>query len=633
MTIVKILPEILSNQIAAGEVVQRPSSVVKELVENSIDAGSKNIIIEIAKGGKSLIRVSDDGCGLLRDDALLSMERYATSKIFTKQDLFCISTMGFRGEALPSIASISKFCIVTRTDRSDIGTKIEILGGKIRDVSDAGAPVGTMVEVKDLFFNTPARKKFLKTDNTENSHIIDTISGMALGNPDIGFRLFINSKLYKNFSSSDSLFSRSINVLGKDTADKLYKLDFKSSEIKIHGFCSNPLVTRSSASKIFLFVNSRLVYDRGFIAAVFKGYQQRIMKGRYPLGAFFIDIAHDQVDINVHPSKREIKFFNPQSVYQQVSKTIADTLSFAQQDIKAYSKVKIIPEARFEFIDNTFQPESKQNEKQELQFNSVDREPIQPDQVESYQVKFSQTRLNQTDKVEQPVKEWHQDTTHSSISSSHKAKSEPGFSPFTPHSPNFTPQTSSLKIIGQTMGTYIIAEDQNALLLIDQHAAHERIVYEKLKKRYKTLNVQSQNLIAPEILELNFKEADLLLEILDDLKALGMIIEPFGDTSFVIKSVPAIIDEKEIKPIVLDMLETGLDKKNQFSKETWLDNCLILMACHGSIRANAALNEEEIKALLFDLENCENSRHCPHGRPIVVTFTKKQMGKLFKRVL
>ncbi len=626
MTIVKILPEILSNQIAAGEVVQRPSSVVKELIENSIDAGSKNIIIEIVRGGKSLIRVCDDGCGLLRDDALLSMERYATSKIFTKQDLFSISTMGFRGEALPSIASISKFCLVTRTDKSDIGTKIEMLGGKIRDVSDAGAPVGTMVEVKDLFFNTPARKKFLKTDNTEKSHIIDTISGMALGNPGIGFRLFINKKLYKNFSPSDSLFSRSINVLGKDTADKLYKLDFKSSEIKIHGFCSNPLVTRSSSAKIFLFVNSRLVYDRGLISAIFRGYQQRIMKGRYPLGSFFIDIAHDQVDVNVHPSKREIKFFNPQNVYQQVSKTIADTLSCAQQDIKAYSKANIIPEERFKFIDNTFQPDSKQNKNQGLQSNPVGQEPIEPEQVDFYQVKFNQGIPDLADKIEQPVMEWHQEKIHSNISNSHKTTLEPDF-------PNMTPQTSPLKIIGQVMGTYIIVEDANSLLLIDQHAAHERIVYEKLKKRYKTLNVQSQNLIAPEILELNFKEADLLLEILDDLKAFGMIIEPFGDTSFVIKSVPAIIDEKEIKPIFLDMLEAGLNKKDKFSKEAWLDNCLILMACHGSIRANAALNKKEIQALLTDLENCENSCHCPHGRPIIATFTKKQMEKLFKRVL
>jgi len=237
MTTIRILPEILSNQIAAGEVVERPSSVVKELVENCIDAGSTSITIEVVNGGKSLIRVSDNGIGLSRDDALLSIERYATSKLFTKNDLFAISTMGFRGEALPSIASVSKFSIVTRTKKSSVGTRIDIAGGKMLNVSDTGAPVGTMVEVNKLFFNTPARRKFLKSNNTEISHIIDTIYGMALGNYHIQFRLFINKKLQKNFSLSDDLFQRSVRILGKDVADRLYKLEFEDSLLRIHGYC------------------------------------------------------------------------------------------------------------------------------------------------------------------------------------------------------------------------------------------------------------------------------------------------------------------------------------------------------------------------------------------------------------
>jgi len=629
MTTVKILPEILSNQIAAGEVVQRPSSVVKELVENSIDAGSKSITIEIVKGGKSLIRVSDDGCGLARDDALLSIERYATSKIFKKEDLFSISTMGFRGEALPSIASISKFCLVTRTKDSDIGTRIEIMGGKIRDVSDAGAPAGTMVEVKNLFFNTPARKKFLKTDNTETSHVIDAISGMALGNPGIQIRLFLNNRLHKSFSSSDDLFARSVNVLGKDTADKLYRLDFTTPSLHIHGLCSNPLVTRSTSSKIFLFVNNRLVYDRGFISAIFRGYRQRIMKGRFPLGVFFIDIAFDQVDVNVHPSKREIKFFNAQKVYVSVSQTIENRLSREQQNVTAYSKVRTIPEERFEYVDNTLK---------------VD--PPAPDHTQFDQTGSEQTAPEQTNRVEEPVTDW-QSTFEPDVSSpvlqtpipapqtSHSTSHN---SPLTFHpsqlkfyGSNLKSQISNLTILGQTMGTYIMVESQNTLMLVDQHAAHERIVYEKLKKRYKSLNVQSQNLVVPETLELNFKEADHLLKIVDDLKAIGMVIEPFGDTTFVIKSVPSIIDEKEIKPVILEILENSLNRKDKFSQHEWLDQCLILMACHSSVRANATLNQKEIQQLFFDLENCENSRHCPHGRPIIVILTKKQIEKLFKR--
>ena len=332
MTTIRILPEILSNQIAAGEVVQRPSSIVKELVENSIDAGATSISVEIEKGGKSLIRVSDNGCGLLRDDALLSIERYATSKIFTKEDLFSISTMGFRGEALPSIASVSKFTLVTRTKKSDVGTRIDMVGGKIRDVSDAGAPVGTMVEVKHLFFNTPARKKFLKSDNTETSHIADMISGMALGNSHIQFRLFLNKNLTKNFSLSDDLFQRSINVLGKDVSKNLYKIEYTDDFMGIKGFAVDPKVFRSSSSKIFLFVNNRLIYDRGLVSAIFQGYKGRLMKGKFPLAVLFIQIPFDQVDVNVHPSKREIKFFDHQRVYQAVAREIGKTLLKSQEN-------------------------------------------------------------------------------------------------------------------------------------------------------------------------------------------------------------------------------------------------------------------------------------------------------------
>lgn len=593
MTIVRILPEILSNQIAAGEVVERPSSVVKELVENAVDAGSTRIVIEVARGGKSFIRVSDNGIGLSRDNALLAIERYATSKIFTSEDLFSISTFGFRGEALPSIASVSKFRLVTRTKDSDIGTRIDIAGGKIQNVSDAGAPVGTMVEVKSLFFNTPARKKFLKSDQTENSHIADAISGMALGNAHIQFKLFLNNTLQKSFSLSDDLFQRSIRVLGRDVADKLYPLEFSDDVIHVHGYCANPTITRSTSSKIFLFVNNRLVYDRGLISAIFQGYRGRIMKGRFPLGVFFIDIAFDQVDVNVHPSKREIKFFNAQRVYQTVSETIGAVVSREQQNMAAYSKARI---EKFNYADKAF-------------------------------------ALDKMNKVEQTTLDW------PTVPGEDKKRFASGQAlqkiplDFTYHNLKPKTQNSKPRVIGQILGTYILAESKDGLMLVDQHAAHERIVYENLKCRYQSLKVQSQTLAVPETLELNFKEADLLSSILAELNSLGMMIEPFGDTTFIIKAVPAIMDEKEIKPVVLEILETALVKKNNFSKQDWLEDCLVSMACHGAIRANLSLDPREMEKLLADLEQCENPRHCPHGRPIMITWSKNQIEKLFKRVL
>ncbi len=595
MTTVRILPEILSNQIAAGEVVERPSSVVKELVENSMDAKASAITIEVEKSGKSLIRVSDNGIGLSRDDALLSIERYATSKIFTKEDLFSISTMGFRGEALPSIASVSKFTMVTRPENKNTGTRIEILGGKVHQVSDIGAPVGTMVEVKDLFFNTPARKKFLKSDNTEISHISDGIAGMALGHPNIHFRLFSNKGLQKNFPSSDSLFQRTVNVLGPEVSQKMNEMHYSDDGLSISGYCVHPDIVRNSASRIFLFVNQRLVYDRGLISAIFQGYRGRLMKGKYPLVALFIDISFDEVDVNVHPAKREVRFFNHQRVYQAVSEAVANSFLPVRKRISGYPTPEIA------------QP--------------------QPISTVLYSERFVFTREKELSKVEQSVREWGVKDKHSFMESE-RADSQKADS-----SDNMFSQTFPFRIIGQVMGTYILAESEAGLLLIDQHAAHERIVYEALKKKLKFSGMAGQKLLIPETMELSHKESDLLSSLIPDLLSLGIEIEPFGGTTFVIKSVPFIISEKEMKPILLEIIEKTLVEKDEFSKDRWLDDCLILMACHKSVRANYKMNVMEMQTLLKDLETCDNPMHCPHGRPVKVTMTKNEIEKLFKRIV
>ncbi|MFA5905483.1 MAG: DNA mismatch repair endonuclease MutL [Desulfobacula sp.] len=596
MTTVRILPEILSNQIAAGEVVERPSSVVKELVENSIDAKASAITIEIEKSGKSLIRVSDDGIGLSKDDALLSIERYATSKIFTKEDLFSISTMGFRGEALPSIASVSKMTMVTRPENRDIGTRIEILGGKVHDVSDIGAPVGTLVEVKDLFFNVPARKKFLKSDNTEMSHISDGIAGMALGHPDIRFRLFSNKILQKNFPSGDSLFQRSVHVLGTDVSRKMNEVRFSEDGITLSGYCVHPDIVRNSAAKIFLFVNRRLVYDRGLIAAIFQGYRGRLMKGRYPLVVLFIDIAFDEVDVNVHPTKREVRFFNHQQVYEAVSKAIGNSFSTVRPDISGYAP-----------------PETRQ--------------PLSVKPAPSLE-RFVFTLKEEPPKIEQSAIAWGSPKNNPANDEQTRTKI-----PIADSCVKMFTRPDPPKIIGQVMGTYILAESDAGLMLIDQHAAHERIVYEALKKKMTSSGMISQELIVPETMELNYKESDVLLSLMSDLSTLGIEVEPFGGTTFVIKSIPSIIAQKEMKPILTEIIERVLIEKDQFSKDGWLDECLILMACHKAVRANLKMNMMEMQNLLKDLEACDNPQHCPHGRPIVITMSKNDLEKLFKRIV
>ncbi len=593
MTTVRILPELLSNQIAAGEVVERPSSVVKELVENSIDAGASAITIEIEKSGKSLIRVSDDGIGLSRDDALLSIERYATSKIFKTEDLFCISTMGFRGEALPSIASVSKFTLVTRAENKDTGTRIEILGGKVRNVSDVGAPVGTMVEVKDLFFNTPARKKFLKSDNTEISHISDAIAGIALGHPNIRFRLFSNKSLHKNFPASDHLFPRAVNVLGTEVSKKMTEIRYSGTGLTLSGYCVFPDIVRNTGSRIFLFVNRRLVYDRGLISAIFQGYRGRLMKGKYPLVVLFIEIPFDAVDVNVHPTKREVRFFNHQEVYEAVFRAVDHALSNARKEGSRGQTAELEKPPHLQ----GFYPEGPMFERDSPGVEQGARAWGYPEKKF-----FEKAPAKRESLIPEPIQA----------------------SVFHPDPP---------RILGQVMGTYILAESEAGLLLIDQHAAHERIVYEALKKKLNSSGMASQTLLVPETLELSHKESDILLGLLPHLSSLGIEVEPFGGTTFIIKSVPSIISQKAMTPILREVIETSLMDKNEFSKDRWLDDCLILMACHKAVRANLRMNVMEMQNLLKDLEKCENPLHCPHGRPICVTLTQNDLEKLFKRIV
>ncbi len=651
---IRILPEILSNQIAAGEVVQRPSSVVKELVENSIDANATRITVEIEQGGKSLIRISDDGCGLNRDEALLSIERYATSKIFTKEDLFSIASFGFRGEALPSIASVSRFVLVSRTSASDIGTKIEMAGGKLVKVSDVGAPVGTLVAVKQLFFNTPARRKFLKGDATEAGHIADALSGLALGNPDLGFRLFMNKKLVKNFPPGQTLFQRALAVLGNDVVNKLYPVKAIEQNVRVSGVCSNPLVTRSTSGRIYMFVNNRLVYDRGIVAAVFKGYQGRIMKGRYPMGVICVGLPFDQVDVNVHPSKREIKFLLPGPVYQAVGMAVEKALVAAQENLISYARAQI-----------KSQPASEGSPEQTPEDSIPVREAgtAAPDDFSGKQFENRQLGNRQKDQVAQPALEW------GPGSGAHAKETVPVLENHLPASvldrecpqtvdpdklhtdpcpARYTAQSqvkdplqsqarladqfhSQFRVLGQVMGTYIVAEKENTLVLVDQHAAHERVVYEVLKKRHHILGVQSQDLLVSEILDLTNGEADSLNAILEALSGLGLRIEPFGGTTFVVKAVPALLGERELKPLILELIENF--RGDQGLNESLQDACLISMACHSALRANKQMNRQEMERLLEDLEKCENPLHCPHGRPTLVSFDALQLKKLFKRLV
>ena len=632
MSHIKILPEILSNKIAAGEVVERPSSVVKELLENALDAESKKIIIEVENGGRSIIRVSDNGIGMNHDDALLSIERYATSKIFKDQDLFSINTLGFRGEALPSIASVSKFSIITRAEFSDVGTKIYVEGGRVKKVEQIGAPVGSMITVKQLFYNMPARRKFLKTVNTEMGHIADTVAATALSRPDVHFTLHHNSKTVRNWLPTSDPVDRAADVLGKDIRADLYPLNFKDRNISIYGRIASPRVTRSTFRGVYIYVNGRVVRDRVVRHALMEGYAQRLMKSCFPVAVLFINLPFDQVDVNVHPTKSEVRFVRQKEVHNLVKRAVLETLRQADRP--------------------TWGPRKSQDS------NGVQEQPQVAEQASGYRgvgersaslegegaLRLKSASLEDEggfpSNQQRATRNEHQVSSieHPASSISQPATRTPHPAPRNSQPATQTPiwekkRFADLRIIGQLHNTYILCESKDELFLIDQHAAHERIVFEQLKKRPDSFKPAAQRLLIPETIDMGYLEAEMLGSLIPEFEKFGLEIEHFGGNTFVVKSVPGILSGREVKPLVMEIVERMIKTGFTPGLEKAMDEFLILMACHSAIRANQSLTDMQIKGLLEQLENCENPSHCPHGRPTWIKWTIKNLEKSFGRIV
>jgi DNA mismatch repair protein MutL len=635
MSKIKILPEILSNKIAAGEVVERPASVVKELVENALDAGSSRIMIEIEKGGRSMIRVSDNGSGMGRDDALLALERYATSKIYKDQDLYQIQTLGFRGEALPSIASVSRFTLVSREQSADVGTEITVEGGKIKNVSDIGAPKGTMITIRQLFFNTPARRKFLKTVGTEMGHIADNVGSMALGHPGIQFRLSHNEKIVKDWPPATEPLDRVVDVLGSDLKNELRAIDFQNDVVAISGWVSSPRTTRRTSRGLYIYVNGRFVRDRVIQHALFEGFSQRIVKGQFPVAALFITVPFEDVDVNVHPTKNEVRFARQRDVHEAVRQAVSQTLFTADRSSWAtrksfkneeFDKPQRVAETGIrEFglrpggaID-AYAPEGRWTAESGTK-PSFDRfQPKMPDTEE-----FVERGI-----YEEPATRNAQRATRNSQPPTTKPQLA---------TPN--PQTAiwqkkrfgNMRIIGQLHNTYIVCEAEAGLILIDQHAAHERILFEQFNQRAADAPKAAQRLLVPESIELGYREAGVLEKIIPDLASLGLDIEPFGGNTFVIKSIPSQLAERDVKPLVVGIVEKIVEIGFSSGLAEVLAECRMVMACHGAIRANQALSEAQIKGLLAQLDDCQNPSHCPHGRPTWIRWDIQTLERSFKRI-
>ena len=586
---IAILPEILCDQIAAGEVVERPAAVVKELVENSIDAQSTRISVSLIDGGRREIRVVDNGCGMSAEDALLSLERHATSKIRSSLDLSAISSLGFRGEAIPSIAAVSRFELCTRESEAHFGTSIRVEAGVIKDVREKGQPPGTQVVVRDLFYCIPARRKFLRKAETELAYITDQFLRISLANPSIHMQLQSQEKVLCEHPRCETLLPRASQVLGPDIAKSLRGIDFENQGISISGFLAPPDVQRTNSQNLFLYVNGRPVWDRLLQRAVLTAYEALLPTGKYPVAVIFVRISPTQVDINVHPAKREIRFRNPGEVISTVRTALFEALSA----VRTKSYVFPHEHARFGMASEA-----------QTSFGSLNL----------FQKKYSVSAPRETFGGAPPPRE---------IFSVRQAalppvQDEPNAEPFA---------FSSLNLIGQLANLFILLEAPDGLVLVDQHAAHERIVFSSLSKK-KTM--AAQLLTRPAVIDLLPKEAVLLETLIPSLKDIGFEIENFGGNSFAVHAVPATLSDFKPEEIVRDYLRYAEEECPANEGEIMLGLAKIA-SCHGSVRAGQKLKTEEIMYLLEALDAIDLPFTCPHGRPLSYKLTYDQISRFFKR--
>lgn len=583
---VKILPENLANKIAAGEVVERPASVVKELVENALDAGADNIRVEISAGGRRLIRVSDNGHGMSREDALLALERHATSKITRDQDLEAISSLGFRGEALPSIASVARLRLKTREAGSIEGTEILAEGGVIRSVQACGMAVGTELSVEQLFFNTPARLKFLRSAETEASHVGDLLVRLALSRPERAFR-YLNDGREQLQVSPGNLQQRLQKLVARDTP--LFKVAGETAAASVNGYLAAPAAARSTTAAMFTYINGRFVRDKVVQHAIMQAFRPILEKGRYPLLALFIELPPEEVDVNVHPTKHEVRFRHR----QQVHDTIAGCLDATLRESPWLQR-------REPVFQGTAPP---------AEHRPVDYRDGVQQALDRFMTKPA---------VPMPqVREQNSDYSAPAVVA-------------TPLAPRgyFT----GMAVIGQFRAAYILCQADDRLVIIDQHAAYERVRFEQLKAAFTADAIESQGLLLPETLELSFSEAELISRHRELLTCLGFELEPFGGPTWRINAIPRIAEGAAATSLLRDLLAGLAQQGTSSAFEEIRDELLARVACHSVVRGSRHLDRVQMEALLQDMDRTDFSAHCPHGRPVSHEITLKELEKIFGRL-
>lgn len=603
---IRVLSDNLVSKIAAGEIVERPASVVKELVENSIDAGSTSIEIELESGGRRLIRVSDDGEGMTRDEALLSLERHATSKIKDIKDLFSLTSLGFRGEAVPSIASVSRFRMITKTHSDMTGTLLKVDGGVLRGVEEAGSPPGTDIEVKDLFFNTPPRLKFMKRPETELSNVVDIVEREAIPRPGVAFELRSDGRVLLRFPARDTVHERIESVY---PGTRLYPVEAGEDSVRISGFFGSPLEGRSTARKLYTYVNGRAVRDRFLTRSVIGAYGKMLERGKFPEGVLFVELPPADVDVNVHPTKNEVRFKNPGLIAGLLSSSIGRMLGNAPW-LARYGR----PSG---YISHGQSPLTR--EERTSPYSVPWGGPASNLAAGAHALSYARDDATEASSPVTP-REAH-------LSAVASADNEPPGRLFSSGG-----AYSDLKIVGQVGDLYIVCASENGIVIIDQHAAHERINYEKIKNSYEKEGcAPSQELLMPKVVELSPYEAELLSGHLAPLSALGLRVEPFGEGSYVVRSIPAVLGNADPETIVRDIVGEIAEGDKEESLSGKIDRVISTMACHSSIRASFQLGPEEMKALLAELDRAEFPHACPHGRPVARELSFGEIERMFKR--
>ena len=668
MSSIKLLPDQLINQIAAGEVVERPASVAKELVENALDAGARRVQVDIELGGRRLLRVSDDGSGMSRDDAVMAFERHATSKIRSLEDLSVIGTLGFRGEALASIASVARVELVTKNAEDNAATRVLIDGSKLIDVKDAARPQGTTISVRDLFFNTPARRKFLRSEATENFHLINLVTHYALAHPDIAFTVTNNGRETLAVTPAKDLRERAFQLFGGDFLNNLLPVEGGHEHVaKIGGYISAPRERRTSRDAQYFFINGRFVRDKILARGLSEGYRSVLPHGVYPVALLFLEVPREEVDVNVHPAKTEVRFRRIEAVRETVTEAVRQALARAgiiEEDRAAvdngdliadssprksenFSTEGAVTHASADKMDNGGAPENLESTQQKMDFiaafsDDFEAQANTSDSAGLFNANGEEGAGNVMNVASQVI------PSKSSVQMASRIDQITAFVQNNRSEAILPPLDSAEKLVrsvdidgvsrstiqplGQLDESYIIAIDDDGLLLVDQHVAHERILFDKYSKLLKERRVEAQNLLLPETFDLTPAQATVFDEVQGELEVCGFGLMRLSGRTVAIKAVPMDLPAFEARNLLAEILETVDKEKHGSARASFRDDVAASLACRAAIKVHMKLTMEKMHWLIDRLLTTSSPTTCPHGRPVILRLTMRDIEKGFHRI-